>query len=400
MTKTPKVLLMCPDIPFPIVAGGQMRMASICEGLSKCCHLHIACIAPDVPGATLAWAKESDITIENFRHTDFSNLQLWYQRIIMVMTRNNLQHHRREQHFFNDVFNRTAPELVWLETPYLIRYTLEWMKKTPVVVDYWGTSEGAKRIFMSTSGVKKIEKWFIWWTAYGGELRYSKRLKDIASVSRLDADYFQRISPQCRTWPIPIGIIRRHQKNNGELFQSEPGQNMMIFTGDLSYLPNIDAAEHFVRRIFPLIRREIPDAVFRIVGRNPEQKVQALKSIPGVEICADVPDLSEEISLSSIYVLPMRLGSGIRSKLFDVFPLSKAIVTTSIGAEGLELYHDQNCMIADTEMDFAQCCIRLLKDEEKRVKLGNGAKRLATDVYNQENINLLIKEVVAKVIGK
>jgi glycosyltransferase involved in cell wall biosynthesis len=391
---------MSPDLPYPIIAGGQMRMASICEGLSKYCQLHIACIAQDILPETFAWAKELNATIENFRHTDFNNLQSWYHRITMVMTRNNLQHHRREQHFFNDVFNRKAPDLVWLETPYLIRYTLEWMKKTPVVVDYWGTSEGAKRIFMNTTGVKKIEKWFIWWTAYGGELRYSRWLKDVACVSRLDADYFQRISPHCRTWPIPIGIIRRHQRNSDEFHQSEPGQNMiMIFTGDLSYLPNIDATEHFVRGIFPLIRREIHDAVFRIVGRNPGQKVQALKSIPGVEIHSDVPDLSEEISLSSIYVLPMRLGSGIRSKLFDVFPLAKAIVTTSIGAEGLELYHDKNCLIADEEMDFAQCCIRLLKDEEKRRELGNGAKRLATDVYTQENINLLIKEVVAKVIG-
>lgn len=378
-----------------------MRMASICEGLSKYCQLHIACIAQDIPSATFAWAKELNATIENFRQTDFSNLQLWYHRISMVMTRNNLQHHRREQHFFNCVFNHTAPDLVWLETPYLIRYTLEWMKIIPVVVDYWGTSEGAKRIFVNTSGVKKIEKWFIWWTAYGGELRYSKRLKDIACVSKLDADYFQGISPHCRTWPIPIGIIRRHQKNSNELLQSEPGQNMMmIFTGDLSYLPNIDAAEHFVRGIFPLIRREIPDAVFRIVGRNPGQKVQALKSIPGVEIRGNVADLSDEISIASIYVLPMRLGSGIRSKLFDVFPLAKAIVTTSIGAEGLELYNDNNCLIADKEMDFAQCCIRLLKDKEIRVKLGNGAKRLATDVYTQENISLLIKEVVAVVTCK
>lgn len=392
---------MCPDLPFPIVAGGQMRMVSLCEGLSKCSQLHIACIAPAIPEATLAWAKELNITIESFRSTDFSNLQLLYQRTILVLKRNNLKYDRRTQLFFNGVFKRTAPDIVWLETPYLIRYSLEWMKNIPVVVDYWGTAEGAKRIFMNTSGIKKIKKWFIWWTAYGGELRYSQRLKEIVCVSRLDAKYFQRIAPHCRTWPIPNGIIKKYQKNSAVPLHAEHEQNMtMVFTGDLSYVPNIDAVEYFVRRIFPLIRRELPDAVFRAVGRNPDQKVLVFKSIPGVEINNDVPDLSDEISLCSIYVLPMRLGSGIRSKLFDVFPLAKAIVTTSIGAEGLELQHDENCLIADKEIDFALCCIHLLKDEGKRMKLGHEAKKLATDVYNQGNINLLIKEVVAEVMCK
>ncbi|MBU2578109.1 glycosyltransferase family 4 protein [Patescibacteria group bacterium] len=401
MTKIPKILSLSPDLPFPIVAGGQMRMASLCEGLSKCCRLHIACIAPAIPEATLDWAKELNVTIESFRHTDFSNLQLLYQRINMIITRNNLKHHRRAQHFFNDVFNHTAPDIVWLETPYLIRYTLEWMKKIPIVVDYWGTSEGAKRIFMNTSGIKRIKTWFIWWTAYGGELRYSKRLKEIVCVSRLDAEYFQRIAPHCRTWPIPNGIIKQYQKNGAVPLHTEHEQNMtMIFTGDLSYLPNIDAALFFADRIFPRIKKELPEVVFRMVGRNPSQAILRLKGTSGMEVLGFVPDLSTEILRSSIYVLPMRLGSGIRSKLFDVFPLAKAIVTTSIGAEGLELHHGENCLIADEEMDFAQCCIHLLKDEGKRVKLGNEAKRLATDVYTQENINLLIKEVVAEVMCK
>lgn len=397
MMENPKVLMMCPDLPFPIIAGGQMRMASICEALSRCCDLHIACISPDIPAVTLAWAKGLKVTMEHFQGADSGDVPSWYRHALMIMTRNNLRYDPKEQLFFNDVLSRMMPDMVWLETPYLLRYILKWIYRTPVVVDYWGTSEGAKRMFMNSHGLKKIKEWFKWWAAYGSESRYSKILHDIVCVSRLDAQYFQSIAPQCRTWPIPIGIV----KPNGPIERADRGDQdnlSMIMTGDLSYPPNVDAAMFFADRIFPWIKKDLPGAIFRIVGRNPSQSVLELKRVSGIEVLGFVPDLSREIGWCAIYVLPMRLGSGIRSKLFDVFPLAKAIVTTSIGAEGLELYHGKNCLIADEERDFAQCCIRLLKDEEKRVKLGNEAKRLATDVYHQENINLLVKGILKTVI--
>ena len=173
----------------------------------------------------------------------------------------------------------------------------------------------------------------------------------------------------------------------------------MIFTGDLSYRPNVDAAVFFADRILTGIREELPGAVFRVVGRNPSPSVLALKQQPGIDIVGFVPDLAAEVMRSTIYVLPMRLGSGIRSKLFDVFPLAKGIVTTTIGAEGLELIHDRNCLIADEATDFARSCIRLLSDDEKRKKLGNEAGRLASEVYTQENIDKLVNEAVKTILA-
>jgi hypothetical protein len=217
-------------------------------------------------------------------------------------------------------------------------------------------------------------------------------LHHIACVSKLDAQYFLSLTPQCRIWPIPIGIA---VKSTGPIEQGAREEPLsMIITGDLSYPPNVDAVLFFAERIFPRIQKEMAEAVFRIVGRTPSPSILGLKGRPGIEILGFVPDLAREIGRCAIYVLPMRLGSGIRSKLFDVFPLAKAIVTTSIGAEGLELRHGENCLIADEEMDFAQCCVSLLRDEGQRITLGNGARRLATDVYRQERINALVKATV------
>jgi glycosyltransferase involved in cell wall biosynthesis len=393
----PKVLMMCPDLPFPIRAGGQMRMASICEALAGCCNLHIACISSDIPESTRAWAKGLGITVEHYQDPAPDDVPSWYRYARIVMTRNNLRHNPREQLFFDNVFGRIMPDMVWLETPYLLRYVLKWMDKTPVVVDYWGTSEGAKRLFHQSLGLRKIKEWLRWWVGSGCERRHARLLQNIACVSKLDAQYFLSIAPQNRIWPIPIGIAENSTCSIEQPYPEDPLS--MILTGDLSYQPNVDATLFFADHIFPRIQSELPKAVFRIVGRNPSPSILELKGRPGIEIIGFVPDLANEICRCAIYVLPMRLGSGIRSKLFDVFPLAKAIVTTSIGAEGLELQHGENCLISDEEMDFAQSCINLLKDEGKRIELGNGAKRLATDVYSQEKINRLVKETVNAVMA-
>ena len=95
----------------------------------------------------------------------------------------------------------------------------------------------------------------------------------------------------------------------------------------------------------------------------------------------------------------MRLGSGFRTKLLEVFPLGKPIVTTAIGAEGLELIHNENCLIADDPESFAQACIHLLQDADEAQRLGRNTKRLATEVYAQEKITQLVKTVISTTLG-
>lgn len=397
MAKTPKILAMCPDLPYPIVAGGQMRMASICEALSKCSRLHMACIAPSLPEPTREWARALAITIEHVQEAPGGSPS-WCRHALAVAARDNLRYASKEKHDFDRVFRQVTPDLIWLETPYLLRYVLDRIHRTPVAVDYWGTSEGAKRLFRHSTGIPKIKEGLKWWAASGSERRYARKVRDIVCVSNLDALYFKKIAPLSRTWPIPNGIVKPAVPDKHTVSDQERPLSM-IFTGDLSYRPNVDAAVFFADRILPMIREELPGAVFRVVGRNPSPSVLTLKQQPGIDIVGFVPDLAEEVTRSTIYVLPMRLGSGIRSKLFDVFPLAKGIVTTTIGAEGLELRHDRNCLIADEAPDFARSCIRLLNDDEKRKKLGNEAGRLASEVYTQENIDKLVNEAVKTILA-
>ena len=95
----------------------------------------------------------------------------------------------------------------------------------------------------------------------------------------------------------------------------------------------------------------------------------------------------------------MRLGSGIRTKLFEVFPLGKAIVTTTIGAEGIELENGKNCRIADAPAEFAGACVSLLRNADERRRLGEAGRRLASETYTQERVSRLVGETLASALA-
>lgn len=164
-----KILVLCPDLPYPIYAGGHMRMASILEAMTRFASVHVACVAAQVPKITRVWCSNLNITMDwvpPFQSTPFQVLK---DRFYMLWDRDNFIYRRDFQLFFDQIFGKVEPNLVWLETPYLIRYALQWKKRAPLVVDFWGTSEGAARILARAAGYHKIKAGLQWWIARGGE---------------------------------------------------------------------------------------------------------------------------------------------------------------------------------------------------------------------------------------
>ncbi|MBN1674488.1 MAG: glycosyltransferase [Kiritimatiellae bacterium] len=398
VSKSPRILVVAPDLPYPIRAGGQMRMASLTQAMAQIGTVHIACIAPDVPPETRAWAAGLGATLAHCprpRAHD-AGWRLWMKRARAVLSSSNLVFDRSEKAFFDRQFAEFGPNLVWLETPYLLRDVLDWQDSVPIVVDYWGTSGGARRDWQRARGPARAWEWLRWRSAAGSERKYAPRVSDIVSVSELDAQYFRSIALRSRVWVIPNGIVKKLGARDLAAQPEDP--DLMIMTGDQSYRPNVDAACHFVEKIFPRIRDAHPAAKANLIGRDPAPRVQALAQCPGITVKGYVPDLAAEISRAAVYILPMRLGSGIRSKLFDVFPLGKPIVSTTVGAEGLELVHGENVMIADSPAEFADACVRLLRDAGERERLGAEVRELAERVYSQENIARLVEKAVRSIL--
>jgi glycosyltransferase involved in cell wall biosynthesis len=396
MSLRSRILVLTPDQPYPVRAGGQMRMVSILPMLASIGNVHIACALPGVEEATRQWAQAKGMTIEPAATGSSSLWRQNLERLKAVVTLSNLRFRRSECIRFERICRQFSPDLVWLETPYLLRYALRWARRIPVIVDYWGTSEGGRRLLLHSRGKERLSAWLRWRCAQGGEKRYAPRLQAIVCVSEDDAAFFRSMAPALPVRVVPNAI--QFGESEGVIPPLHADSLRMIFTGDMSYRPNIDAAVHFTREIFPLIRTAVPDAHIVFSGRDPHPEVSSLATMAGVEVTGAVSSLSAEIARSAVYVLPMRLGSGIRTKLFEVFPLGVPVVTTSIGAEGLVLEHDCNCLVADSATEFADACIRLLGSVTERNRLGQAMREDAMAAYSHEAVSRIVRSVVEEIL--
>ena len=144
----------------------------------------------------------------------------------------------------------------------------------------------------------------------------------------------------------------------------------------MDWEPNIDAVVYFCDEILPRLRYEIPNLIFQIVGRSPHLKVKRLAS-DFVQVTGTVPSVHEYLREATVVVVPLRIGGGTRLKIFEAMAMGKAVVSTSIGAEGLDVERGHDLMIADDPSDFADCVLRLLRDHKLRQSYEQAAFKVA-----------------------
>ena len=158
---------------------------------------------------------------------------------------------------------------------------------------------------------------------------------------------------------------------------------VVLFTGDMGFLPNVDAALFLACRIFPEIRRVHPNAELRLVGRNPDPRLRNLSgSRSGITVTGAVEDMVPYLHAATVYVAPHFTGAGTRTKLLEAMAAGLAIVTTSIGIEGIEASHDQEVVIANDRSSLIAAILRLLGNPQERIRLGNAARRLMEERYD------------------
>ena len=148
----------------------------------------------------------------------------------------------------------------------------------------------------------------------------------------------------------------------------------------MDWMPNEDGVAYFVEKILPLIRREIPEVAFWAVGRRPPRRLQSLAS-DSVVVTGAVEDIRPYLAKAALCVVPLRSGSGTRIKIFEAMAMGKAVVSTSMGAEGLPVRHGENIILADDPADFARQVVDLLRDPPRRQRLGHAARQLVEESY-------------------
>jgi sugar transferase (PEP-CTERM/EpsH1 system associated) len=156
----------------------------------------------------------------------------------------------------------------------------------------------------------------------------------------------------------------------------------LVFTGSMDWLPNEDGMLYFVRDILPLIRQAEPDTTLSIIGRAPTPAVKRLADDARIEVTGRVDDVRPHVAAGSVYVVPLRVGGGTRLKIFEAMSMAKAVVSTTVGAEGLPVSPGRNIVIADQPADCASAVVGLIRDADARRRLEQEARRLVVDHYD------------------
>jgi len=179
---------------------------------------------------------------------------------------------------------------------------------------------------------------------------------------------------------------------------------LITFVGAMDWEPNVDAVEYFCSQIWPAIKAEVPQARFRIVGRNPGRRVQKWASNSNsnddsIEVTGRVPSVVEHLRQSAVIVVPLRIGGGTRLKIYEAMATAKAVVSTTVGAEGLDVHHGRDIVLADDARSFAQAVIMLLRDPELRRRYEKAAAETAAR-YDWPAVGERFSEVLRSVAAK
>jgi glycosyltransferase involved in cell wall biosynthesis len=202
------------------------------------------------------------------------------------------------------------------------------------------------------------------------------------AVSEDDRRRLASIAPRSRTTAVPTGVDTSYFKPAGR--PEVPGR--LVFSGSMDWHPNEDAVIHFGESILPRIRERVPGASFVVVGRNPSTRLVEAAKRTGMELTGTVDDVRPHVDEAAVYVVPLRAGSGTRLKIFEAFAMGKAVVSTTLGAEGLDVEPGRNVILADEPDDFARAVVALLADRDRRQALGHAARALVEERYSWDRV--------------
>lgn len=236
---------------------------------------------------------------------------------------------------------------------------------------------------VATNPLWKLLSWREWRTMSRAERIYLQKADQVLTVSQTDLDFFAGMVPRSKLTVIPTGVdIDYFRPLENEI------ENTLVFTGSMDWLPNEDGIIYFIQEIFSKIRRQVPNVRLDVVGRYPSQRLQVLAAehTNHVHLTGWVDDIRPYLAQSAVCVVPLRIGSGTRLKIFEAMAMAKAVVSTTIGAEGLPVRHGTDLLLADTPDEFAQSVVQLLQDAPSRRKLGRAARELVEGKYSWASV--------------
>jgi glycosyltransferase involved in cell wall biosynthesis len=259
------------------------------------------------------------------------------------------------------------------------------LSETPCIlmrqkVDYLFYRDVFLRTALGKEKAKALREWFLF-RLYENKLW--RRFRKGVVVSEMEREIYLRLNPALDLAVIPNGVDILHFRVTPLPTNQHP---IILLNGTMSYQPNVDAAGWFVKKIFPLILRHLPQTKLLIVGQNPVEEVQRLARSDQIIVTGSVPDMRDYLSQSDVVVVPLRIGHGTRLKILEAMAAGRPVVSTSIGAEGLEAQAGKHLLLGDNPKQFAANVIEILTKPRLAESIAGDARQFVENLYSWQFI--------------
>jgi polysaccharide biosynthesis protein PslH len=424
-----KMLLLSPYPPYPPRSGGALRIYNLLVGLARYHEIWLLTFAPDaaaaaalaplrdhchlhtVPGPpprsllrrawTTLFSPLPDMALRNAASAYTAALRhLLHTYDIDIVQAESIEMARygQDARLVGEQRGKRSPRLVLDE--FNAEYVLQ---RRAALNDLAAIRQGIshvgpwlrdpRRARLVLAAPYSLVQWYRL-AAY--ETWLLKTYQHVIAVSEEDRTALQRLVPQARVSVVPNGVDTRYfSREAGRDASNAPSRGKtLVFTGTLDFRPNVDAVTWFAQEVLPLIRVRHPEARFVVVGRRPAPAVQALHDGDTIDVVGEVADVRPAIAGAAVYVVPMRIGGGIRLKLLEALAMEAPVVCTTMGAEGVGGLRDgTHVLLADTPHQFAAATVRVLDNPALAAQMGTAGRRFVGQYYDWSVIVPLLEAV-------
>ncbi len=379
-----KITVVAQRFPFPLDRGDPLTIFHLVKHFSA--RHQISLVTFTEPNYNPDWVKKLKPFCERIETVPIRKWRICANSLAGLPTRTPLQ-----LHYFSDptmrrtvhqVIQETQPDLLYAHYIRMGQYIEPYRECVRVLAMQLSMTLNYRRLADHAPNLlRKILYTNEHRRLRGFEAEFARRFDKVLLISKNDLKAMEPKSPLNNVFFNPHGVDNSHFAPDVRV-QKKP--NMVIFTGNMNYMPNVDATVYYCREILPLVRRYVPDVNLNIVGADPVPAVQSLAEDPSVQVLGRVPNLRPYINQAQIAIAPMRIAAGLLNKVLEGMSMGLPMVISSIANEGIQAVDGKHVLIADKAEDFANKIVHLLNEPERRKQLGAAARDFIVKEWSWE----------------
>lgn len=273
-------------------------------------------------------------------------------------------------------------DLIYVDTLRMTQYA-ETIRTVPIVVDLHDSLKllYTRLLKQENQLFKKLPLYLEKLSVEIREQSLGKFCDLIITNSEIDTDIIKHLIPR-RSRESTVTITNGVDVDYFAPLTEAQRADKLIFTGVMDYGPNADAAQYFCKEVFPVVKRTFPALEFWVVGSDPSSEIRSLASQPGVHVTGRVDDIRPYMQSATIFVCPLRVGSGMKNKILAAMAMRKPVIATPLSFEGLDVRPGKDVLVAEDAMEFVKQIGRLLNNREVAQRLGEEGFNLVRERYS------------------